>query len=147
MTFALTFELATEQLYNYNFDPAFTHLIFSYISNNDIPIENRLSAALFFKNYVGKYWVTDEKDAASQEKAFGQEVMAYIKDNFAKLLMLNPRKIGENLVDIANVIGKAQLNVEWPNFLPVISLIDFIRKFFRDFRMYLKIHILSYCRL
>jgi hypothetical protein len=107
----------------YTFNPAFTNIIFSYISNNDLPLDIRLTAAVYFKNYVVKYWTPDEKDPAAQEKAFSCETQAYIKDNFAKLLMLNPRKIGENLVDIANVVGKAQINTEWPGFLPVIFII------------------------
>ena len=82
-------------------------------------LENRLSAALFFKNAISKYWSPEEGDVARLDKALLLDTKDYIKQNFAKLLMCNPKKIGENLADIANVIGKGQLNEEWPGFLPV----------------------------
>ncbi len=86
-------------------------------------MENRLSAALFFKNAVTKCWTPDDTDGAALDKAFSDETKKYIKDNLAKLLMLTPRKIGENLADIANVIGKVELKTEWPQFLPVFHFL------------------------
>jgi len=138
--------IATEQLDTITFDPSYAHLFFTYVSNSEIPFENRLSAALFFKNAVTKYWSPEENDAAALEKAFSAETKKYVKDNFAKLLMLNPKKIGENLADIANVIGKEQLNTEWPSFLPVYTQLRWNRICFKVLRALRRIPILSFFR-
>jgi hypothetical protein len=142
----LNHALATAQLETITFDPTYAHLFFTYISNSEIAPENRLQAALFFKNAVSKYWNPDESDPVAQEKAFGAETKKYVKDNFAKLLMLNPKKIGENLVDIANVVGKTELNVEWPQFLPVFRPFKFTRNCFKVYRLHLRIHTSSSCK-
>ena len=105
------------------FDAAYANLFFTCIADNGVPPENRLGAALFFKNAVTKYWNPDDTDGVALDKAFGEDTKRYIKDNLAKLLMMSPRKIGESLADIANVIGKVQLKTEWPQFLPVRSFL------------------------
>ncbi len=108
--------LATEQLDTLNFDPTYTSLFFSYISSQTVPLENRLHAAIYFKNAVDKYWCPEDRD---QDRAFRDDTKKYIKENLAKLLTLNPKKIGENLAAIAGTIGKEQLNTEWPAFIGV----------------------------
>lgn len=112
---------------SFTFDPAFTHLFFSYISDCNIPFENRLQAAIYLKNIIASNWSPDENDPAAQEKAIGLDTQKYVKDNLSKLLLMNPRKIGENLVEIANVVGKIQLQTEWPNFLPVNKPIQLMK--------------------
>jgi len=100
-------------------DPTYVNIFFTYIANTALPIENRLSAALVFKNSVHRYWNPDDTDGIALDRAFTEDTKKYIKENFSQLLMMTPRKIGENLADIANVIGKAQLKEEWPQFVPV----------------------------
>lgn len=95
------------------------NFFFLYITNNEIAPENRLSAAVFFKNAVNKYWSPEEDDGPGLAKAFDEETKNYIKQNLSKLLMSTPRKIGENLAAMSSVIGKVELKTEWPNFLPV----------------------------
>ena len=111
--------LATEQLDAIRMDPVYANLFFTYITNNAIAPENRLSASIFFKNSVARYWSPDDTDGQALDRAFSEDTKKYIKDNFSQLLMITPRKIGENLADIANVVGKAQLKEEWPQFVPV----------------------------
>lgn len=85
-----------------------------------MPLENRLSAALFFKNTVNKYWNPEESNDLDLAKALDEPTKNYIKENFAQLLMITPRKIGESLAAMSSVIGKVELKVEWPNFVPVM---------------------------
>lgn len=102
------------------FDVNCANSFFTYIADNSMPLENRLSAALFFKNTVNKYWDPEENDTVDLGRALDEGTKSYIKDNLAKLLMMTPRKIGESLAAMSAVIGRVQLHAEWPNFVPVL---------------------------
>jgi hypothetical protein len=101
------------------FDANCANAFFTYISDGNMPLEDRLSAALFFKNTVNRYWNPEDTDAVGLAKALDETTKSYIKENLAKLLMLTPRKIGESLAAMSSVIGKVELKAEWPNFVPV----------------------------
>jgi len=102
------------------FDVNCANAFFTYIADTNMPLEDRLSAALFFKNTVNRYWSPEDTDAVGLAKALDSETKSYIKENLAKLLMLTPRKIGESLAAMSSVIGRIELKTEWPNFVPVI---------------------------
>eukprot|EP00826_Nyctotherus_ovalis_P030926 TRINITY_DN2469_c0_g1_i11.p3 TRINITY_DN2469_c0_g1~~TRINITY_DN2469_c0_g1_i11.p3 ORF type:complete len:109 (+),score=34.11 TRINITY_DN2469_c0_g1_i11:255-581(+) len=103
------------------FDANCANSFFTYIADNSMPLENRLSAALFFKNTVNKYWNPEENDTVDLAKALDEVTKNYIKENLAKLLMMTPRKIGESLAAMSAVIGKVELHTEWPSFVPVFG--------------------------
>lgn len=82
-------------------------------------MENRLSAALYLKNAVIKYWSPEDRDPTVSEKAFSEETQSYVKVNLGKLLLANQRKIGESLADMVDTIGKMQSLADWTGFIPV----------------------------
>lgn len=102
------------------FDVNCASSFFTYIADINMPLENRLSAALFFKNTVNKYWNPEDSDNLDLAKAFDEPTKNYIKENLARLLMITPRKIGESLAAMSSVIGRVELKVEWPTFVPVM---------------------------
>lgn len=77
------------QLFEFQKESGFTVLLLSMVSNQELPIAIRMSAAIYFKNKVQRSWRTESSKEKANADDIAEEEGNMIKENIIQVLINN----------------------------------------------------------
>ncbi|SJM88698.1 probable Importin beta SMX1 [Zygosaccharomyces bailii] len=81
---AKVIKIAEQQLFQFQKQPGFTTFLLQVVSNQEVPLNIRLSSAIYFKNKIQRSW-----NAVNREDGIKQDEQQVIKDNLVQTLVSN----------------------------------------------------------
>lgn len=87
------------------------------MDSEQVGLEIRQAAAVYFKNYIMRNWVPDNPD----KDLINQQDRALIKKHLAELMLRSPKLVQTQLSHALAIVSKADFPKNWPELLPVSS--------------------------
>ena len=99
---------AEVQLYEFQKESGFTSLLLKVISNEDVPLNVRMSAAIYFKNKVQRSWIVYEDASKKGHMAddITESEQEVIKENIPRIIAdnANNNHVRPHLTEAVNII-------------------------------------------
>ncbi|KAI8980903.1 Cse1-domain-containing protein [Pilobolus umbonatus] len=111
----LTQKEASVQLSQIETQSGFSLVLLKFISDDSVDLTLRMSAAVYFKNYIKRNWVIDnEKDV---DRISPQDRLG-IKNQIVQLMINVPERIQLQISDALSLIAASDFPENWTNLLP-----------------------------
>ena len=103
---------ATSQLESQHQRPRFGLLLLKLLTQPDIDQNIRMGAAIYFKNYVKKYWGRDEDIISEQDQN-------YIKTAIVRVMLAADKNSQRLISEAITIIASYDFYKKWDTLLPV----------------------------
>ncbi|CCF58507.1 hypothetical protein KAFR_0E03560 [Kazachstania africana CBS 2517] len=115
---------AEAQLFEFQKESGFTFFLLKVLSNAEIPLNIRMSSAIYFKNKVHRSWYALDNDRKMNPDDIGMDEQKMIKDNLVEILVTNVESnhIRPHLTEAIHYIFYT--SKDWDLTQPVQELLD-----------------------
>ncbi|GAA5808330.1 hypothetical protein MFLAVUS_001720 [Mucor flavus] len=94
----------------------FPLLLLKLISDEAVDQTLRMAGAVYFKNYIKRYWVNDNEEAVDK---IAQQDRLEIKNQIVQLMITVPDKLQLQISDALTLIAASDFPDKWESLLPV----------------------------